>query len=247
MEFHIAHLYYDILNLYGEHGNITAIKRSLESQGIEPIVHFLTLEDEIDFNKFDLIYIGAGTEENQKIVLSDLLRYQNEIKECYENGTHFLVTGNAVNFFGTMLKTEEKDLACLGLFSYHVIEEKIRMMDECYFTCDFIKTPLIGFQNQCTVMKENEHTMFTVHRGIGMYPNSTREGIHRKNFYGTYLIGPVMIRNPEFLKYFVTEMIQKKYPDVVFQPFDLELDERAHQNYIDRYFKNMEKESRENG
>lgn len=237
MEFHIAHLYYDILNLYGEHGNVNALKRQLETQGIEPVIHFLSVDDEIDVSKFDLIYIGAGTEENEKFVLTHLLKYKDDILSAIEKGTFFLITGSALNFFGKKwIQKDETELECLGAFDYEIKEEPMRMIDECYFTCDFLKTPVIGFQNQCTVMKNNDATIFSVKCGVGMYPNSKREGVHKNHFYGTYLIGPVLVRNPELLQYLVMEMIHAKYPDVVFQPFDLDLDLKAHDHYIDRYF-----------
>ena len=54
----IAHLYYDLLNLYGESGNIKALKRFIERQNVECEIHFLTLGDKIDFEKYDLYYMG---------------------------------------------------------------------------------------------------------------------------------------------------------------------------------------------
>ena len=47
----IAHLYYDLLNLYGESGNVMALKRFIERANIETEIHFLTIGDKIDINK----------------------------------------------------------------------------------------------------------------------------------------------------------------------------------------------------
>ena len=79
---HIAHLYYDLLNLYGENGNIKALKKELENQGLNVYIHFLTIDDELDLEKYDFVYIGAGTENNQKIVLPHLMKYKNIIKNA---------------------------------------------------------------------------------------------------------------------------------------------------------------------
>ena len=54
----IAHLYYDLLNLYGESGNVMALKRFIERVNIETEVHFLTIGDKIDFSKYDIFFIG---------------------------------------------------------------------------------------------------------------------------------------------------------------------------------------------
>ena len=69
MTVYIAHLYYDLMNLYGENGNIKSIKYLLESQKIKVIIDNISLNDNIDFNKYDLIVIGCGTYNNLKLSL----------------------------------------------------------------------------------------------------------------------------------------------------------------------------------
>jgi len=73
----IAHLYYDLMNLYGESGNVKALKKFIERQGIDVEIHFLTIDDKIDFKKYDFFYLGAGSEENEYIVLSELNNYRD--------------------------------------------------------------------------------------------------------------------------------------------------------------------------
>ena len=47
MTIRIAHLYYDIMNLYGEIGNIKVLRYHLEEQGIKVIIDNLSINDEI--------------------------------------------------------------------------------------------------------------------------------------------------------------------------------------------------------
>ena len=70
----IAHLYYDLMNLYGENGNVRFLKYKLEEQDIKTEIHFLSIDDKIDFNKYDFYYIGTGSRENQELVLEDTIR-----------------------------------------------------------------------------------------------------------------------------------------------------------------------------
>ena len=84
MEINILHLYYDLLNLYGENGNIKALKKHLEEQNIKVNIEFLTLNDKIDFKKYDFVYIGSGTEKNLNLALKDLIKYKKSIKEYIE-------------------------------------------------------------------------------------------------------------------------------------------------------------------
>jgi len=81
----IAHLYYDIMNLYGENGNVRFLKRKLEEIDIKTEVHFLSIEDEINFSKYDFFYIGSGTDNNKEIVLHNILKYKNDIKKAIKN------------------------------------------------------------------------------------------------------------------------------------------------------------------
>ena len=83
--FKIAHLYYDLMNLYGENGNIRYLSKKIEEQGIKVNVDYLSLEDEIDFSKYDMFYIGTGSEENQLLVIEDIVNYKDSIKEASKN------------------------------------------------------------------------------------------------------------------------------------------------------------------
>lgn len=237
----IAYLYYDILNLYGENGNIKALKKHLEEQDVKVKIHFLTIDDDIDFNKYDLVYIGAGTEDNQKIVLPHLMKYKKEIKKAIDDNKFFLITGNAINFFGKhIIDKNGKKIKTLNIFDYYVKEEDFRMIDEGIMKCSFLKNIVIGFQNQNTVLKENNNPLFKVLKGIGSYPKSKEEGIKYKNFYGTYLIGPLLVRNPEFLKYFIKELLQSK--NIKMKKLDLKMDEKAYKHFNEVFNKEFIKE-----
>ena len=73
---YIAHLYYDLMNLYGENGNILALEKAFNDQDLYTEVVNLTIGDKIDFNKYDIYYIGSGSEANQLLVINDILKYK---------------------------------------------------------------------------------------------------------------------------------------------------------------------------
>ena len=73
--FKIAHLYYDLLNMYGENGNIMALVKKLEEQNVKVSVDFLSLDNDIDFNNYDLFYFGSGTKENISLASKHLEKY----------------------------------------------------------------------------------------------------------------------------------------------------------------------------
>ena len=68
----ICHLYPDLLNLYGDRGNILCMRRRLEWRGIGAEVTEVTVGQQADFTQFDLFFIGGGQDFEQEVLLSDL-------------------------------------------------------------------------------------------------------------------------------------------------------------------------------
>ena len=112
----IAHLYYDLMNLYGENGNIMALEKGFNDQDMYTETSNLTIGDKIDFNKYDIYYMGCGSEENQSLVIEDILKYKDKIKNAIENNKHFIFTGNSYEILGKYIeKTNGSKIETLGL------------------------------------------------------------------------------------------------------------------------------------
>ena len=105
----IAHLYYDLMNLYGEIGNIMALEKGFNDQDMFVEVTNLTIGDKIDFDKYDIYYIGCGSESNQLIVINDLLKYKDKIKNAIDNGKHFIFTGNSYELLGKYIEKNDEE------------------------------------------------------------------------------------------------------------------------------------------
>ena len=205
----IAYLYYDILNLYGDSGNIKIIDRILKENKIKHEILYLSLDDELNFEDYDLVYIGSGTENNIKIVMNHLKKYQKDIKNYIENNKHMLITGNSIFMFGREL---EKDKG-LNIFDYNVLKVD-RIKNEVFIKSLVSKKDIIGFENTCYKIDKLENTLFE------------NEGIYYKNFIGTHIIGPILVRNPEFLKFFMNNLTNKKLK------YDLKLEMKAYDNFV---------------
>lgn len=232
----IAHLYYDLMNLYGDNGNIKAIKYQLENQEIKTIVDFLTVDDNIDFDKYDLIYIGPGTYDNQKIVLADLMKYQKNIKRFIDDDKFIVATGNALELFGKEIKPlNSKKIKALNIFDFESEELDLRLVGETVATCNNLKKEVIGFQNQNSVITKLKNPWFKLNKGIGSNVNSNIEGINYKSFYGTYMIGPILVRNSELLELICKKLILQKNKDFKFKSFNVTLENKAYNEYIKNY------------
>ena len=222
MTVYIAHLYYDLMNLYGENGNIKSIKYLLESQKIKVIIDNISLNDNIDFNKYDLIVIGCGTYNNLKLSLNHLKKYKKDINEYIESNKFILATGNSIELFGQKID----DIEALKIFNYNSKKLDKRIVGDCITTTNLIKTKIIGFQNRESYIDEITNNLF----------KDKDIGIKYKNFYGTYLLGPILIRNPEFAKYFVNELIKRKNKNYKIKKYDLSLEKKAYNEYFKTYY-----------
>ena len=228
----IAHLYYDLMNLYGENGNIRVLIKHLENQNIKTTTYFLTIDDEIDFDKYDIFYIGCGSNENFKLALQDLKRYKSQIKNAINNNKFFLITGNALDLFGKYyISLNETEKTCLDILDYDSEQTDFRIVGEQIFRFNNLKDYLIGFQNRDSVLRNvNEPHLFEVIDGTGYLPKSNYEGIHKNNFYGTYLLGPILARNPHFTEYLVKEILKSK--NLSYKKIHDKYETKAYQEYI---------------
>lgn len=230
MNIYILHLYYDLMNLYGEIGNIKALEKSLESQKIKVIIDNKTINDEIDFSKYDLIYIGSGTENNLSIVLDDIKKHKEALENYIENNKFIISTGNSYELFGKSIN----GIDALNIFNYKSIKLEKRVVGDIIVKCDFIEENIIGFLNHACKIIDNDTPMFKVINGIDDY-----EGFNYKNFYGTYLLGPLLVRNPNLHKYIVTKLIKSKNKKFKLKKFNFKLDEEAYKTYMNTYHKDI--------
>ncbi len=206
----ILHLYYDIMNLYGEYANVSALERIIENSGENAEIDRLTLGDNADINSYDFIYIGSGTEDNQKLVLKDFAKYKESLSQFIDSNKPVLFTGNSFEMLGsTITDCDGNVYEGLGLFDFKVVEQnKRRVTADIVYTADFLEKPIVGFVNKCSEIEGIDKPLFQVKNGIGDNSHSKCEGIRSNNFFGTHVTGPVLIKNPHFLVY-IAELISK--------------------------------------
>lgn len=233
--FKIAHLYYDLMNLYGENGNIRYLKNRLEEQDIKVEVSFLSIDDKIDFKEYDLFYLGSGSEENQLLVLNDLLKYKEDLKKAYKANKFFLVTGNSLELFGRQIRYIDKEpLQMTELFDFVCNDDDMRIVGEQIYKFKDLEDPIIGFENRLCTMSEYHAPLFEVISGCGYKPNVKEEGIYENNFFGTYLFGPLLVRNPHFCDYLITKIMN--YLDLEVKEFNKETSAyKAYREYLKNF------------
>ena len=223
MEINILHLYYDILNLYGEYGNVVILKKHIEDQGFKVNVERKSVDDEIDLKKYDFIYMGCGTEKSLDCVLDNIKKYKEQFKEIIDKNKVILATGNSFEMFGKSIDKEEG----LDIFDYEVIRLKERVTSDVIYLpeTDELQEKIIGFVNKMTETYHNMMPLFEVYFGVGENKKNDYEGVHFNNFFGTHVSGPILTKNPEFLKMVVTKICKN-----VNKEFEYKEIEYVHEN-----------------
>lgn len=194
----ILHLFPRLLSLYGEYGNVAMLAYTLKAHGCEVTV--TTCEDgNADYNAYDFIYVGSGTEDNLMVALERLMPYAHAVKESVDSGKVWLATGNAMALFGkTLTRTEE--LPAVGAFDYTTC-----MDDSKRFLGDVLtasEPATLGFINTSCIYTGIEHPLLELYlnKNLGNDKASAADGIREKNFFGTQLIGPFLVKNPHYME-----------------------------------------------
>ena len=196
MTIKILHLYYDLMNLYGDYGNIKILEHHLKDTGVTVEIDRKTVGDELNLSNYDFIYMGCGTEKNQIIVLEDFRKYKEDFQKYINANKYVLFTGNGFEILGK--KVDNKD--GLGILDFEVTRTKDRITSDVILTSKFFKNEVVGFINKMSNVVNNQNPLFEVTFGIGENENNDYEGVKYRNFYGTYVSGPILVRNPELLK-----------------------------------------------
>lgn len=210
----ILHLFPNLMNLYGDYGNITILKKHLEDQGQKVVVDRKDIESKINFKSYDFIYMGSGTETNLQIALNNLLKYKSDFIECVNSGKVILFTGNAMELLGKSIDGKK----ALGLFDFEVEYTDKR------FTGDVIVKNedlgfIVGFINKSSLIKGGEENkLFDYIFMDNNLQDNEYEGYHKHNTFGTHIIGPVLAKNPDFVDRIVQLLLPKncKYKNITY-------------------------------
>ena len=215
----VLHLYYDLLNLYGENANTRCIKEELTRSNIKVKVDLKSINDKIDFEKYDIIYIGSGSEESLELALSDILKRKDDFKKYIESNKYLILTGNSMCMFGSYIETKDKKLYALDIFKYYTkyIDEVTfknasadRIVGEIKGKTKLIKETIIGFQNRCDYIYNIETPLLEVDTKYSNDGTNNKEGFTYKNVYATHTIGPLLIRNPYLTDYLLKNICKSK-------------------------------------
>ena len=202
MELNICHLYPDILNLYGDRGNIITMNRRLEDRGIRVNIEECSIGQPLDIDRHDIFFIGGGQDFEQEVLLRDLAAGKGrDIRSAVEDEKVFLAICGGYQMLGQYYKTwDGSQLDFIGAINIHTIGAKERMIGNYMFrtTPESSGSVVVGFENHSgkTYLGEDVAPLGMVLKGYGNNGEDQTEGARYKNVFATYSHGSLLPKNP---------------------------------------------------
>jgi len=240
----ICHLYPDLLNLYGDYGNIQALKKRLEWRGVEVSVVPVSLGEPFHSDEYDIVFMGGGQDYEQDILHSDLLGLKKKpIMSAVENGMVFLCICGGYQLMGLYFKQSNgKEIECLGIMNHWTIGSEKRLIGNLIFSIEGLKQQpsgyVVGFENHSgkTYLGEGTVPLGKVIHGFGNNGEDGYEGARYKNVFCSYSHGSLLPKNPGLADELITLALKRKYPEFVsLQPLNDTLETNARASLIKRF------------
>lgn len=199
MKLRICHLYGNLMNTYGDNGNLLMLQHRAKKLGYEVETTLISLEEEFNPDDFDIVMFGGGQDYEQTVVAKDLQKKKDALIQYIEdNGVVVAICGGFqllgryyVNASGERLNgISAIDVCTNGQFPNRLIGD-VEIVNE-----EFGETYL-GYENHIgrTYLGKNMKPLGKVVKGYGNNEEDHVEGCHYKNVFCSYFHGPILVRN----------------------------------------------------
>lgn len=224
IELRICHLYSDLLNLYGDRGNILALMYRAGLRGIDVRVTPLTIGESFDGDLYDIVFFGGGQDAEQNIIRRDLVNNKgNAVKEAVEKGNVFLCVCGGYQMMGKYYEEIDGNrIDCLAALDICTIARKKRLIGNTVYRCDFLNDDaaqgcfeplkIYGFENHSgrTFLGEGVKPLAKVLTGAGNNGDDGTEGAVYRGIYCTYSHGSVLPKNPAMADHLIEKALKQQ-------------------------------------
>ena len=212
MKITIGHLYPELLNLYGDRGNIQCLVKRCQWRGIDVEVKAYEQEDEIDFSALDIVLLGGGSDREQMIVCEKLREIREDFRTYVESDGVVIAICGGYQLLGNYYKTELGMIEGLGLVDMQTEQGEERLIGNIVMQSELFEMPIVGFENHGgrTCICGNRPLGKVLH-GYGNDGKSGYEGMIYRNVVGTYLHGPLLPKNPQLADWLLARALERKY------------------------------------
>lgn len=212
MKLTIGHLYPDLLNLYGDRGNVRCLCKRLEWRGIEAEVIPFCFGASVNFRKLDLVVLGGGSDREQELAACGLRAIRQEMREFIEDGGSLLAVCGGYQLLGEYYRTGSKTIQGMEVLDIYTEWKPKRLVQNVVLYSPLFSTDIVGFVNHGGRTYIGDYMpLGTVESGFGNTEDSGQEGLVYKNVIATYLHGPLLPKNPDVCDRLIERAMQRKY------------------------------------
>lgn len=237
MELNLCHLYPDLLNSYGDLGNILTLKHRAEARNIKVNIMNVSLNEPFDKDIYDITLFGGGQDFEQSIVSKDLNdTKRDQIKDYIEEGKVLIAICGGYQLLGKYYATPEGEkLPGLNILDLYTEAGSTRFIGNTVILNEDSNETYVGFENHSgrTYLGEGLKPMGKCITGYGNNGSDGYEGCIYKNTYATYFHGCLLSKNPELADKLISLALTKKYGEFELSPLDDTLELQAKQHIID--------------
>ena len=234
------HLYPNMMDLYGDSGNLQILAYRAARRGIKLTIDTYQIGDSTpDFSRYDLIFLGGGSDKEQKVVATDIQNFAGELRIAHQSGVFFLLICGGFQLFGQYYKDATGTrIPGLGFYDYYTessTDKRQRCIGNIVIKAKFTghHHRIVGFENHGGQTHGVVHPFGEVLEGNGNTFASQAEGLLDQNFLGTYLHGPLLSKNPKLADYLLATCLQRKYQQkIALPPLDDTFETHARQEML---------------
>lgn len=240
MKLRICHLYPELMNIYGDRGNIIALVQRSRWRGIEAMVSAVSLGDGLDPRGHDLYFIGGGQDREQILVCEDLRREKGEaLRRAVEEGAALLSICGGYQLLGSgFLTYTGEELPGISLFDARTVGGDTRFIGNIAVECTLegVEITLVGFENHSgrTRLGPGCEPLGRVIKGYGNNGEDGLEGCVFNNAIGTYLHGSLLPKNPHLADWLTLRALRRFHDLEELPELDDGMEMAAHRSALKR-------------
>jgi CobQ-like glutamine amidotransferase family enzyme len=217
MKFTVGWLYPDLMNIYGDRGNILTLLKRAEWHGLEPKLVELGRGATGDMDDVDIFFFGGGQDREQALIYDDLKEFKQEsLQKAVANGAQILAVCGGYQLLGHYYQTADGErYDGIGLIDVRTEAGKKRYIGDIVIQMNIeglIPATLVGFENHSgrTFLGPNAKPLGKILHGKGNNGSDRTEGCIQNGVIGTYMHGSLLPKNPHFADHLIGNAIRRR-------------------------------------
>lgn len=240
-------MYHDLMDLYGDKGNLQVLRIRAQQRGIDVTLDTCTIGEQRDIRDYDLFFLGGGADREQNLIFEDLLKRRDQIAQAMQEKTAFLLICGGYQLFGKYyLDQDGKKIPGLDFFDYYTVagDRDHRCIGNIAVEAamDGHVFEAVGFENHGGQTHEVDTPFAKVLSGHGNMFSGGQEGFVNDQVLATYMHGPLLPKNPMIADLVIQRALRKRSGEVELKPLDDTLETRAREVMLERLHVNRSRE-----